>query len=254
MPELAFLFIKALVFGIILTGILGFILTKFIFSKTDTAVGRLNKETEDVRKKQSELNEKIKEANEELSKRKEEAEALVTKMGEDAEAKAMEEREKIIKKARADAEEIIIKAEKKKADIRKAIEAEMELKAIDFTVLLLKDLLAGKMMLSFNDSLVEDFIDSLEEIDMTMITAEVTVAEIVVSTPLKEHLHTKLATMLKNKLKREIQLKIDEDKEIIFGIVLKFGSLSLNGGFRHMIIEKGNEIKEKLEKGILERD
>jgi len=130
----------------------------------------------------------------------------------------------------------------------------MELKAIDFTVLLLKDLLAGKMMLSFNDSLVEDFIDSLEEIDMTMITAEVTVAEIVVSTPLKEHLHTKLATMLKNKLKREIQLKIDEDKEIIFGIVLKFGSLSLNGGFRHMIIEKGNEIKEKLEKGILERD
>ena len=85
--------IKAIVAGMVFVAIGGFFIWKFSKDTIDKDLNRLNKETEAVRGKQTELNEKIKQASEELSKRKAEADALVVKMTENAEKAAKEERE-----------------------------------------------------------------------------------------------------------------------------------------------------------------
>lgn len=54
------LLVKALIFGMIFTGVLGFFFINFMSRNTEGAVSRLNKETELVRTKQGELNTKIK--------------------------------------------------------------------------------------------------------------------------------------------------------------------------------------------------
>ena len=108
--------LQFLVLMFVVNGVLIFFLRKSLFDSTQGAVNRLNRETADVRSKQSELNKKLKEANQELEKRRGEADSLVAKMQEDAEKKATEEREKIIKKARVDGEEIISKAQKAQDD------------------------------------------------------------------------------------------------------------------------------------------
>ena len=143
--ELGMLMIKAIVFGMILTGVLGFAFWRFASKSTETALSRLDRETEAVRQKQIELTDKIKQANEELMKRRAEADALVAKMKEDASDTAQKEREKIVNKARQDAEEIINKAQRTKDDMRKVIEQEMHLKAIDFTVLMMNEIFSDRI-------------------------------------------------------------------------------------------------------------
>ncbi len=134
------LVIKVTIFVSIIFGVIIFVLKKVMFDSTQGAVNRLHRETEEVRKKQIELNEKIKQANEELVKRRSEADALVAKMTDEAQSKAREEREKIIKKAREDAEEIIAKAQKTKDEMRKTIEREMAIKTVDFTGIIMGEI------------------------------------------------------------------------------------------------------------------
>jgi len=244
---------KALVLGFVFMGVTIFVLKKVLFDSTQGAVNRLNRETEDVRKKQAELNERIKQANEELAQRRKEADALLAKMKQEAEEKATEEREKILKKARADGEEIIAKAQRTKDDMRKALEKEAEVKIMDFTVILLEEVLSKRTHGAFNENLLNDFLDELKEIDMSMITEDLTSADVVVSEPLTDNFKNRLSDVLKQKLGRVIQFNVTVDESIISGIVLKFGSLSLNGSLQYLLDDKGTEIKEKLEKGLLEK-
>ena len=131
-----FLVIQSIFFGLVI-----FVLKKVVHDDTKGAVNRLNKETEEVRAKQAELNEKIKQANEELERRRKEADALVAKMTEEATEKAKEEREKLVNKARQEGEEIIAKAQATKDAMRKAVQKEIEMKMVDFSVEILNTVL-----------------------------------------------------------------------------------------------------------------
>ena len=172
-------------------------------------------------------------------------------MKEEAEQHAKEEREKLLKKARAEGEEIIEKAQRTKEDMRKSLEKEAEIKVMDFTVLLLGEILSANTSDMINESIISDFLNDLEEVDMEMITEDTTSAEVTVSGPLADKLKNRLSEILKKKLNREILLNIEEDKKIISGMVLKFGSLSLNGSLKYLLEDKGTEVKEKLERGLL---
>jgi len=244
--------IKVIVVAIIFNAVLIFVLKKVLFTSTQGAVYRLNKDTEKVRQQQSELNEKIKQANDELAKRRQEADELVSKMREEADEEAKKEREKILNRARSEAESIIDKAQQTKNDIRKELEKEMELKAVDFTVLILQEILSGHSMKALNESLFAEFINDLQGLDMEMIGDEVKSAEVVTAGKFDEKFITQLKTVLKEKLGRDIEIKTIEEKEIIGGIILKFGSLRVDLSFKTMIPETGSAVKEKIEKGILQ--
>ncbi len=249
--DLSLLFIKAIIFGMVFMGVAFFLLRRYLFKTTEGAVTRLNKETEVVRSKQTELNTKIKQAQEELVKRRAEADALVAKMKTAAEEKAKEEREKILAKSRQEGEEIIAKAQNTKDEIRKVLEKEMEMKATDFTVMILNEIFSDKVKNVFDGTLVNEFLDSLEKVDMAMISEDVDTADVLTAIPLSTELSQRLSGILKKKLNREINLNASVDKKIISGIILRFGTLSLNGSLQNMIKETGLGIKEKLEKGLL---
>src|SRR3989338_2038412 len=207
-----FLIVQTIFFGLVI-----FVLKKVLHDDTKGAVNRLNKETEEVRAKQAELNEKIKLANEELERRKKEADALVAKMTDEATEKAKEEREKLVSKARQDGEEIIAKAQATKEAMRKQIQKEIETKMVDFSVEILNTVLTQKSGVALHNSLVEDFLTELEKIDMAMITAEVNEAEVITATPMEKANKEKLAAILKAKLKRDITIKMTEDIKIVSG-------------------------------------
>lgn len=247
------LVLKILVLGLIFIGVVIFILKKVLFDSTQGAVNRLNRETETVRTKQSELSEKIKQANEELVKRRAEADALVAKMKEDATNKAKEEREKIIAKARQDAEEIISKAHKTKDEIRKVLEKEAELKALDFSLVMLEAVLGERALMSLNEALIDEFITNLESVDMGVVAAEIDTTDVVTTRPLSDPFQKRLQDIIQKKLERNVKFNFSQDPAIISGIVLRFGSLTLNGSLRYMLQEKGVVIKDQLEKGLLKK-
>lgn len=245
------LIVQFLVLTAVVSGVLIFVLKKVLFDSTQGAVNRLNRETEAVRAKQAELNEKIKQANEELARRRAEADALVAKMTEEAEQKAKEEREKIIVKARQEGEEIINKAQKTKAEIRRALEQEINIKAIDFSAYLLREVMSSKSHGLFDENLIAEFFEDLKQVDMTMIDEKLTTLDIVTATPLAERSRNLLSEILQAKLGRQIAVNTSVDPGILAGIVLKFGTLALDGSLRARMTKKGEEMKEQLEKGTL---
>lgn len=251
MSEMGMILVKAIIFGAVFTGILGFAFYKWASKSTETHISRLNRETEAVRTKQSELNQKIKDANEELDKRRKEADELVSKMKEDAEAAAKEEREKIITKARTESEDIILKAQKTKEDMRKALEKDVELKAIDFMVILATEVFSEKVRQGLNRDLISEFLDSLQKVDMSMVSDTIDEAEVVSPIPLEEDLKARLTDILTKKMGRPIGLKLAEDAKLLSGILIRFESLKLDGSLANMMKEKGVEMKERLERGLL---
>ena len=242
------LIIQFLVLTAVVSGVIIFVLKKILYDSTQGAVNRLNKETEDVRAKQAELNEKIKQANEELDKRRKEADALVAKMTENAQEKAKEEREKLGNKARQEGEEIIAKAQATKDAMRKAVEKELEIKLVDFSTEVLSVVLSQKAKAVFHEALIEEFMNELEKIDATVITQDVHEAEIITAAPIDKKNKERLSAVLKAKMKREINIKASEDPKLVSGALIKFGSLALDGSLRNFIKEAGTVIKEKVEK------
>ncbi len=252
--ELGMLMIKAIVLGMILTGVLGFVFWRFASKSTETALGRLDRETEAVRQKQIELTDKIKLANEELLKRRGEADALVAKMAGDAEEVARKEREKIVNKARQDAEEIINKAQRTKEDMRKVIEADMYLKAIDFTVLMMNEIFSDRIKKAVNHDFIEEYLDGLQKVDMSIVDAAITEAEVATVETIEPDIKKRLEEVILNRLGRPLTLKLEVDKSILAGIVLRFGNLRLDGGLYNLLKEKGIEMKERLERGLLDTE
>lgn len=249
--ELGMLLIQAIIVGMVVTGVLGFILRKFLKGTVSEMKGRLDRDHQKNVEQQKELNEKIKQANEELNRRRREADALVAKMKDDAEERAKGEREKIIKKAREDSEEIISKAQKTRDDMRKALERDIHLKAVDFTQLLLEEILVEKTMAAFHEGLIADFLASLEGIDMEMVGEDVTTAQITSAGPFDTKFQTQLSQILQKKLGRTLEVQVEQDKSLLAGVTLRFGNLTLNGGLKSMLLEQGEAMKEKLEKGML---
>jgi len=245
------LIIQFLVLTAIVSGVLIFFLKKVLFDSTQGAVNRLNRETEDVRAKQVELNEKIKQANEELERRRTEADALVAKMKNQANEEATKEREKLLTKVRQESEDIIAKAQRTKDDMRKELEREMNIKAMDYTFMLLNEALPEKTLAIFNEEMVTAFLDGLESVDMEVISEDVKTAEAVTAMPLPEKYRNRLSDILQKKLGRVIQVEIREDKKIINGMILKFGSLSLDGSLANVLKGKAEELKEKIDKGMI---
>jgi F0F1-type ATP synthase membrane subunit b/b' len=251
MSEATMLLIKALIFGMIFTGVLGFFFIRYMSKHTETAVTRLNRETEAVRTKQVELTAKIKDASDELAKRRKEADALVVKMKDDAAAQAQAEREKIIQKARADAEDIINKAHHTKDEVRRELEKEVNLKAVDLGILVLKEFLSQNAAEAMDKVIIPEFVKDLAQVDMGLIGADVTAVEVLTARPLEESVEKQLATLLQEKLNRPIGINKTVDESLVGGILLKFASLSLDGSLKHLMQTLSEQTKEKLEKGLL---
>lgn len=218
-----------------------------LLNSTEGAVKRLNSEAEQARSKQAELNQKIKEADEELSKRRAEADQLAHKMITEAEEKAKVERESLIHKAREEGEEIITKAQGTKEKIRKELEKEMYLKSIDYATQILGTILSADAKGVLSERLIQEFIDGLQKVDMNRIGPEVTTAEITTTTPVEESKKTQIAKVISDKLKRPIKTNFTLDPQLIGGVILKFGSLALDGSLQNRIREAAIICKQKTE-------
>jgi F0F1-type ATP synthase delta subunit len=246
----AMLILQFLVLMFVVCGTIIFFLHRTLVSSTDGAVRRLTHETEEMRAKQKELNQKIKEANEELVKRKGEADELTRQMITDAEEKAKAEREEVLKRTRAEGEEIIAKAQGTKEKMRKALESELKIKTVDFTMEILTRILSDRARGALNNQLVKEFVEKLEKVEMSQIGSDINTVEVITVSPIDNAVKDKITDIIKKKLNREIKINASVDEKIIGGAILRFGSLALDGSLKEMIFEVGTELKKKVEDGL----
>jgi len=245
---------ESLIIGFIALQI--FILVAIIFwlkriyvSSTEGAINRLNHEIAKANAQQIELSKKVREADATLEKRKAEAQALADKINNQVEEEAKGEREKIISKAREEGEEIIAKAQNAKEKIRRELESEFEIKAIQMGMKILGEVLSEKAKGALNDVLIAEFLEKLKQISMDRITPDVKQVDVVTPNSLDSHVRDQLTSIIKQKLGREISINPVTDRSLSGGVILKFGSLALDGSIKNLIRESAVSMQQKVEDG-----
>lgn len=241
-----FIFLTGLVSGTII-----FFLHRALISGTEGAVKRLNEEIEKTNRKQAELAQKIKEADEELAKRQAEAKRLTEQMRTEAEEQSKAEREKIVAGARHEGEEIIAKAQVATQKLKLELEKEMDAKAVNFGMQLLNTILSEEAKGALDEILVTEFTENLKNIDMSKINPDIDTVEIITLNPLSDSVKQQLSQIIKGKLKRELTVKSTVDNKIGGGVLLKFGSMALDGSIRNLIREKALGLTQQIEQRVL---
>ncbi|NTV28807.1 MAG: hypothetical protein HGA80_01875 [Candidatus Omnitrophica bacterium] len=247
------LIVQFFILTAIVSGVIILVLHRVFVSSVDGAKQRLERDAESARAREAELNRKIRQADEELSARKKEMDQIEQRMKGQLEEEANKHRDELVNKARAEAEEIIAKAQTAAEGLRKDIEKQMELKIIDYSTKILNIILSNKSRASFEKDLVEEFVAQLKDIDMSKISLEIKKAEVVTACALADSDLRRIADIVKNKTGREITLESKLSDEFLAGVVVKFGSLHLDGSIRNAIRESAIVLKGEVEKGNFKR-
>jgi F0F1-type ATP synthase delta subunit len=241
------LIIQFLILTTVISGGIIFALYMVLIRTVDGAKQRLDRDAEAARRREAELNQKIKEADAELQKRKKELDGIERKMRQELEEQTNKQKEELINKARSEAELIITNAQKASAQIRRDVEKTMEIKIIDYSSDITAEILSAEVKEALDKHLVAEFIQKLNNVDMSRISMDIKVADVISATPVSDSLLSEISKVFRNKLSREIKLNPKIDPEVVGGVVLMFESLQLDGSLRNLISESAHALKHKVE-------
>ncbi len=242
------LIIQFLILTVVVSGGIIFALYMVLIRTVDGAKQRLDRDAEAARQREAELNQKIKEADAELQRRNKELDVMEKKMRQELEEQTTKQKEEMINKARSEAEEIITKAQNAREQIRREVEKTMEIKIIDYSSAITTEILSIKVKEALDSHLISEFIEKLNNVDMSRIGMDIKVADVISATAIPEALLTSIAKVFKDKLGRDIKLNPKIDPKVVGGIILMFESLQLDGSLQNSLKESANALKLQVEK------
>ena len=245
------LIIQFLVLTAIISAAIIFALHRVFVSSVEGAKQRLDRDAESARAREAELNRKIRQADEELATRKRELDALQQKMKGDLEAEANKHKETLVSKARAEAEDIIVKAQNAADGIRRDVEKQMEIKVVDYATRIMDEILTKRAKAALEKDLTDEFITQLQNVDMSKISTDIKQAEVVTMLGIADADLKRISDIIRTKTGRDLSVTGKVEPGHISGVILKFGSLHLDGSLKTAIRENAIAVKTEIEKGSL---
>lgn len=206
-----------------------FVLKKLLYTETAKEIRRLTKLKEENLEKQRELEQKINAAEnvykESLAKAEDEVRVVRAK----AEDEAGKLKEVMIDKAKAEAEQIVKNAFNAREKMREEIELGMRKKAPLLASQILREVISPKAGEVLHGELVGDVIVKIKKMEKTETRLKADKAEIVTAYPLAKTEKNELMQAVCGMLGREISFSEKEDKKLTAGVIIKAGTLVIDG-------------------------
>jgi len=238
---LGFVMAQIVIFSVIIL-----VLKRLIFADTTSAINRINKLDSMNREKEKMLASKLDEAEKFLTQRKKELEDEEKRLKMEAQRAAMQLQEDIIKKAKTEAEDIIKKAHASRERMRLEAVVEAEGKAIEFCRDILIKVFSVVVQTQLHEQLVQEFLKDLEEADISKVGKGIDTVEIMTGRAMREGTHTIIEAVLKNKLGRQVDIVVKEDPALLGGLLMKFGTMVVDGTLVTKIKETAEQMKDEL--------
>ncbi|MDD5670584.1 MAG: F0F1 ATP synthase subunit delta [Candidatus Omnitrophica bacterium] len=237
-----FIILQVIVFAAVL-----YFLKRILTNDTQSAVNRLDRVYQDLLSKQKELTQKIEQAEKEYKEKKDEATQISEKLKQEAMDKIREQEDKIIKDAKKEADEMVAKARASCDKIYHEIEKDVKSKNFDTVVELMNTGFGSNLFNVIHQELIRAFLAREKELDFSNVRKDVSKVTIKTAFPLKKEDRERVQEMVIRKLGRPMEADEAEDKNLIAGIALSFGTLLLDGSYANAIMEAGVTAKKKLE-------
>lgn len=221
-----------------------FVIKKMLLSDTMKAVGTIKQVEAEVRKKEETIRMEIDVHEKDFAKKKREAEIELEAKRKTSEKELNEMKESIVTNAKKEGEKIMAQAKKNEEKFRQQLAQDMEGKAVDYAGRIFQMVVSEQVTPEVNKKLIGELLDALSEVDAGTITIDGGASEFKSSHPMDEEQKRRLEGLLKEKFDADIKVEETVDPTILGGLILKLGSLEIDGSLRNRYQEAVSEVKK----------
>lgn len=221
-----------------------FVIKRMLLSDTMKAVATIKQVEAEVRKKEETIRMEIDVHEKEFQKKKKEAEAELEEKRKQSEKEIEQKRESILAEAKKESDNIMEQAKKNEEKFRQQLAQDMEEKAVDYAGQVFQMVSSDQMSSELNKALIGELLDALEEVDSSAITVDGSDAHFTSSHPIEPDQKQRLEGLIKEKFGVEIKVEENIDESILGGLVMKLGSLEIDGSLKNRYQEAVAEVKK----------
>lgn len=230
MLMLGFIIIQCIVFLIVFLA-----LRRMMIRGTESAVNRLTLADEENAKRLAEAKKKIEELESEYKQKGADLLQELEGQREAAKKRIEEEKNRVVIKAREEGERIVEAAKSRIEKGDRESEKELHGRAGLLAGRIVREILSDTLKSGLNERLVNELLHEIEGMETGHIPEETGEAEVILSSPLKAEQMKSLKGMLEQKLARRIEIRETVKKEISGGLILKLGSLTVDGSLDNLV-------------------
>ncbi|MBI2442206.1 MAG: F0F1 ATP synthase subunit delta [Lentisphaerae bacterium] len=228
------------IFQLILVQVVAFILIviglrKLLYSHISTEKQRLQLMIDASNKKVEVLRGQIEEAKTEYDRKIAQAKADAQKLIADAQKEAEELKAKHFQETRRETDKMVKAAQAKTESMQREIHSMAARKGIHFSKAIIKQALTADCLGAAHDVMIEEISKQIVNVDLSQLREGIKEVEIVTTFPLEKERKEMLRQKLSSKLKMEVELTEKIDDSVIAGILIKLGSLILDGSLANKL-------------------
>jgi len=223
-----------------------FVIRRLLLGDTMSAVERIRQVEAEVRKKEEAIRREIEEHEKDFAKKKTEAEQELQKQREASEKEVGKLREQALTDAKKEGERIIDQARKNEEKIRQQIIQDMEEKAVNYGGEVFKLVFSEEIGEVIDRKFIDELLDALEQVDAASITVDASSAEFKTSRPFAADQKTRLEKLISEKFGASVKIQEKVDANLMAGLILKLGSLEIDGSLLNRFNEAAVEVKKNI--------
>jgi len=199
---------------------------------------------DEVQKREDEIKRDIAEHEQAFASMKQDAEREIQGRRDESRREIARLKEQALTEAKAEGSKIIELARQNEQKLRDQIARQMDDKAIEYGGKVFHLVFSDLMTEVLDRQFISELIDALRDIDKGSITVESTEAEVTVSHALDPAQHDELEGVLRETFGDGVTLSETTDESILGGLILKIGTLEIDGSLRNRYKEAVNEVKK----------
>jgi F0F1-type ATP synthase delta subunit len=222
--------------------VLVIVVKRLLFNDTMKAVARIQDVEAELRKKEESIRREIVEHETTFAKQKVQAEEELQRHKAQTEKELARVRDQMLAEAKKESDRILEQAHKNEERFRQRIVQEMEQKAVGYAGNIVRLVLGEKVSEEVNREFNEELIEAIEGVDADSITVDADEGEVKTSQAMMAEQKRRLDELLSGKFGRPIRLVERIDPALLSGMILKLGSLEIDGSLRNRIEEAIGEV------------
>ena len=229
---------------ILVLGAILLTIKRMLVGDTLKAVGRISQAESEIRKKEEGMRQELEKMKQEFTAKRTTAEEDLQERREELERELSQAKEVTLEKAKREASDLLEKAKKEERRQRDRLSQEMESKAIDFASKMFRLVFSERLNDALNKAFIDELIDALEDTDSEGMTVDSGDTEFSASHKIDPVQKQRLQEVLKNKFSIDVNITEKIREELLAGLVIKLGSLEIDGSLLSRYQEAAAELKK----------